>query len=78
MFEKLHVGVFINEYMEVLNLSNSALSRLSGVSRDHIINLKNCSTDLNFKTAVDIAPFLQVSAEFLMNLQILYTKQQEL
>lgn len=77
MFKKLHVGEFIKEYMDVLGYNDTSLSRVSGVSRDHIINIKNGMNDLSAQTAINLAPFLQVKAEFLMSLQVSYMKYLE-
>lgn len=77
MFKKYHVGEFIKDYMESLDLNDSTLSRLSGISRDHIINLKACRIDLSSQIAVSLAPFLNVRPEFLMSLQISYNRYKD-
>lgn len=70
MFKKYHVGEFISDYMDALDINDTTLSRLSGVSRNHIIRIKNGDADLNVETAISLALYLNVPSSFLMNLQI--------
>ena len=72
MLKKYHVGEFIKNYMEALELTDTSLSRLSGISRNHIINIKKGAADLNVDTSIAIAPYLNVPSNFLIGLQIEY------
>ena len=78
MLKKYHVGEFIKNYMEVLELTDTSLSRLSGISRNHIINIKKGTADLNVDTSIAIAQYLEVPSSFLIGLQIEYKQYLDL
>ena len=71
---KYHVGIFIKEYLELLNMTKYKLAQSSNISKTKINEIIAGKSNLSPEIAIKIAPFLNVSPQFLLNLHLLWIK----